>query len=61
MSDFVSKIKELRMDVDPQQVRNYEAASRSFDLMISQGITSPRGYNIQTIGQSIVKYAINNN
>lgn len=59
MSDVVSKIMELQMNMDEEQVHLYVSAMKDFDLLIANGLTAPRGYSIKTIEHKANIYAIN--
>lgn len=52
MANVVKDIQELQMDLDTQQMQQYESAINEFNLLIEKGVVKKRGYNIKTIEQS---------
>ena len=61
MSDLISKINELHMDISEKQMHEYVSALKEFDSMIANGLVSPRGYNIKTVEHKAIIYKINHN
>ncbi len=59
MTDIVSKIKDLQLDVDEKQIHSYVSALKDFDSLIANGLTAPRGYSIKTIVHKANVYVIN--
>ena len=56
---LLDAVKSVEVNIDREQLNSYEQALNDFKALISQGYTKSRGYNLQTIDDSVGIVAFN--
>lgn len=51
MADIIKQIQDINIDVDKCQLQQYKSAIDKFNSMVAEGLTTRRGYNLQSIEQ----------
>jgi hypothetical protein len=56
--DFIASFDPSSLG-DKETLREFEQSTKKFDELVKEGVTTPRGYTLQTVDDSAVVMAFN--
>lgn len=52
MADIIKQIQDISIEIDMHQLQQFRIAIDEFNAMVADGLTTHRGYNLQSIEQA---------